>query len=69
MATSIKTIRLTGFMTRRWREEIDGKKFRSQVRRRAEELAEDGSSVEIVDSTGERVDYFCGTEEHRSMMG
>lgn len=49
----METIRLTGFMSRQWHHEIDGKKFRAQVYRRAAEM---GGTVEIRDDGGAVLD-------------
>ena len=65
---AVKTIRLTGFLTRRWAEEIEGRPFRRQVRKQAEELASDGASVEVIDGDGDRIDYLCGVDEQRELL-
>lgn len=53
-------IDLNGFTSRQWHNELGGKKFRSQVRRRAERLGGERNDVDIYDSNGFKVDvYTC----------
>ena len=58
----MQTMTLSGFMTRQWHS-ANGKKFRSQVRRRAERQGGDHQSVEIRDADGFMVDYYTCPDE------
>jgi hypothetical protein len=64
----VKQIQLGGFMSHQFANASGGKKFRSQVRRRAQGMAEDGSSVEIRDDNGRLVDCGMGEAERSSYL-
>ena len=59
----MKTMQLNGFTSRRWHEGNSGKKFRAQMRRRAEKMGGDDDSVEIRDEDGRLVDYYMCPKE------
>lgn len=64
-----KMIHLGGFMTRQFLDERSGKKFRSQVRRRAQRMADDdGSSTEIRGNDDALLDYCMGPTEYRGLL-
>lgn len=64
------TIRLGGFMSRRYVEQLSGKKFRSQARRRAQRMSDaaNGASVEVRDENGSLIDYLMGESEYKSLI-
>lgn len=67
--TQTRTIDLGGFMSRRFAEGQAGKKFRAQVRRRAQTMSDaDGSSVEVRDENGRLVDYLTGPHEYSEVL-
>ena len=58
------TITLGGFMSRQWHNELGGKKFRTQIRRRACRSG-GAEAVEICDGSGALVDYIPSDAEAR----
>ena len=64
----MKTMQLNGFTSRRWHEGLSGKKFRAQMRRRAEKMGGTDDSVEIRDESGSLVDYYMCPTEYASSM-
>lgn len=64
----MKTMQLNGFTSRRWHEGNSGKKFRAQMRRRAEKMGGADDSVEIRDESGKLVDYYMCPTEYASSM-
>lgn len=62
---SVKTIKLTGFLSRQWQDEQGGKKFRKQIRRRAVGEAA-GESVRILFDNGKTADYLPSSAELES---
>ena len=53
----MKTLQMTGFQARQWHNELGGKKFRKQIRRRAIRMG-GMEAVQIVDSDDKVVDFI-----------